>query len=112
MNPWVVLVLAIALFGGGFKLGVDHEYASQKREDAHVAEAVDAALDVTSKAIARIRVTNTTIQNEVQREIRTNTVYSNPDCSFTPDGLRIANEALAPRRPASASGVPRPHPTP
>lgn len=114
MNVWaLVLAVAVAVAGGvGFKLGVDHEYASQKREDAHIAEAVDAANEVAAKAISRLRPVNTTIMNEVQREIRTNTVYSNPDCSIPPDGVRLVNKALAPRQGASAGQLPGAHPAP
>lgn len=77
---------------GGFKLGVDHEAASQARDQKHITEAVDAANATAAQAIAAIKPKYTTIQNEVQREIRTNTVYA--DCKLPADGLRIVNQAL------------------
>ena len=97
MNPYILLAIAIAIMAagaGGFKLGVDHEFASQAREDQHIAQAVDAATTVSAQAIAALKVKSTTITNEVQREVRTNTVYA--DCKLTPVGVQLANQALAP----------------
>lgn len=107
MNLYLIiagLVAVMAAGAGGFKLGVDHEKATQVDKQALVAEAVDAANAVAAEAIAGIRVTNTTIQQEIQREIRTNTIYG--DCRHTPDGLRQLNEALAPPERAGDSKLP------
>ena len=96
MNPYIIIAFLVAILGagaGGFKLGADHEVAAQAREQNHIAEAVDAANASSAEAISKIRVTNTTIANEVQREIQTKTVYA--DCRHSPDGLRLVNEALA-----------------
>lgn len=105
MNLAIIIAVMLAVAGAGwqgFRLGVDHEIASQHREDQHVAEAVDAATTVAADAIAKLRPKYTTIKNEVEREIRTNTVYA--DCHNTPDVMRKLNEALSPpSRPASAS---------
>lgn len=95
MNPYILLAFAIALAGagaGGFKLGVDHEFASQAREDSHIAEAVDAANQVAAKAISELKPRYTTIQAKVQHDIQTNTIYR--DCKLSPDGLLLANQAL------------------
>lgn len=96
MNPYLIIACLLAVLGagaGGFKLGVDHEVASQAREDEHVAQAIDAANHTAAEAISKIRVVNTTIQNEVQHELQTSVVYR--DCLHTPDGLRLINKALA-----------------
>lgn len=95
MNPYLIIAFLVAILGagaGGFKLGADHEVAAQAREDEHVAKAVDAANKTSAEAIAAIRPKYTTIQNEVQREIRTNTVFA--DCKLPADSLRLVNQAL------------------
>lgn len=105
MNPYLIIAALVAVIAsgyGGFRLGVDHEVAAQAREDQHVAQAVDAANAASANAISKIKVINTKIQNEVQREIITNTVYR--DCAHTPDGLRLLNQALAGAGPATAGG--------
>jgi hypothetical protein len=92
MNPYIVLAVFAAVGFGGFRLGVDHEQARQGREDRHVREAVAAATSSAADAIATLRPKVTTIQNEVQREITTRTVYA--DCRHSPDGLRLLNQSL------------------
>lgn len=97
MNPYIIIgfLLALAAAGaGGFKLGADHEVASQATKEELVAEAVDAANNAAAEAIAKLKVKNTTITNEVQHEIRTNTIYG--DCNHSPAGLRLVNSALDP----------------
>ena len=51
----------------------------------------DRVANRTENAVAGIRIENRTIFNETQREIKTNTVYS--DCVLTPGGLLNANKA-------------------
>ena len=107
MNPYLIIACLVAILGagaGGFKLGADHEVASQARADAQIEKAVEAANLAAAEAISKIKVVNTTIQNEVQREIRTNTVYA--ECRNTATGLRLANEALTGHKPAGDSKLP------
>lgn len=95
MNQYVLLALAVAIAAagaGGFKLGVDHEYASQAREDRHITEAINAATNVSAQAIAALKPTYTTIQSKVQHDVETHTVYR--DCKLSPDGLLLTNQAL------------------
>ena len=95
MNPYALLAAVCFVLGvgiGGFKLGSDHEIASQAREQKHITEAVDAATNVAAQAIANIKPKYTTIQNEVQREIRTNTVFA--DCKLPANSLLLVNQAL------------------
>ena len=97
MNPYLIiaaLLSVLAAGAGGFRLGADHEVAAQAREQNHIAEAVDAATTVSAQAISALKVKSTTITNEVQREIRTNNIYS--DCKLTAGGLQLANQALSP----------------
>ena len=108
MNPYLIiaaLVAVLAAGAGGFKLGADHEIAAQAREQNHIAEAVDAANTASAQAIAKIKVVNTTIQNEVQREVQNNIVYR--DCKHTPDGLRLVNDALTGGKPAGDGKLPK-----
>lgn len=108
INPYLIIAVLIAFMGagfGGFKLGVDHEKASQIDKQESIAEAVDAANNAAAQAIASLKPKFTTIQNEVQHEIRTNTVYV--DCKQSPDGLRLLNQALNGGQPASDSKLPK-----
>ena len=95
MNPYLIIAALVAVLtagAGGFKLGADHEIASQAREQKHITEAVDAATNVAAQTIANIKPKYTTIQNEVQREIRTNTVFA--DCKLPANSLLLVNQAL------------------
>lgn len=77
------------------------ELAAQQRID-RLAEAVSTR---TEAAIQNIRIENKSIYNEVQREIRTNTVYR--ECVVPIDGLRLVNQARA-GQPADAVPAARP----
>lgn len=111
MNPYLVIAALLAVLAagaGGFKLGADHEVAAKARENEHVTAAIEAASTAAAHAIAKIKVVNTTIQNEVQHEIRTNTVYA--DCHNSAGGLRSINEALSGAKPVGDSKLPAPVP--
>jgi hypothetical protein len=110
MNPYIIIVVMLAIAGaGGFKLGSDHEVASQAREQEHIAEAVDAATAVAAKAISELRPKYTTIRQELEREIRTETVYA--DCRHGASGLRLVNQALnAGTVPADSGKLPKTEP--
>lgn len=89
-----LVIAAVIVSGyGGFRMGVDHEVAARTREDQHVAKAVEAANGAAAEAISKIKVVNTKIMNEVQREIIEKTVYR--ECRHSPVGLRLVNDALA-----------------
>ena len=95
MNPYLTIACLLAILGagaGGFKLGVDHEVASQARAEKLVQDAGEKMTQAAATAIAQLKPKYTTIQNEVQREIVTKTVYA--DCRHSPDGLRLVNQAL------------------
>lgn len=96
MNPYLIIAALVAVMGagwGGFRLGVDHQVASEVEKRQLVAEAVDAANNAAATAISKIVVRNSTIRQEVEREIRTNTVYA--DCRHSDAGLLGVNAALA-----------------
>ena len=95
LNPglWLVGIgMAIGLFFSGVSVGKKWEEGRHAIEREHIAEAVDAATSAAAEAIAQIKPKYTTIQNEVQREIRTNTVFA--DCKLPADSLRLVNQAL------------------
>ena len=56
----------------------------------------------TLDAVGKIKVVNRNITNEVQREVKTNTVYAN-DC-FAPNGLLLWNGANRNVMPSGAAG--------
>jgi hypothetical protein len=109
MNLYLIIA-ALVFYGvsvagagwGGFGLGVDHQKASNADRDKTMREAVDQASQKVAQAISKIKVINTTIQQEVQRETRTEPVYI--DCRHTPDGLRLINAALTGARPDPSGG--------
>jgi hypothetical protein len=99
---WIISI-AIAGYTG-------YDYAAAKGEaeaarDVKVAQiASDSAANAAALAISKIRVTNTTVNQEVQREVRTNTVYL--DCKHSAEQLQRINEVLTGHRAeAAASGV-------
>lgn len=95
LNPslWLAgLLLLAGVFSTGVVTGTKWSEGRQAVENNHVAEAVDAALNVSATAISSLKIKNTTITNEVQHEVRTNTIYS--DCKLTDRGLQLANQAL------------------
>jgi len=51
--------------------------------------------EAAASAIAKISVRHTTIQNQLEREVRNVPVYTSADCRVTPDGVRYINAALA-----------------
>lgn len=95
LNPslWLIAIgLLIGSFLAGVSSGKKWEEGRRAIENSHIAEAVDAANSAAAQAIASIKPKYTTIQNEVQREIRTNTVFA--DCKLPADSLRLVNQAI------------------
>lgn len=113
INPWIIVAVLLAILSagaGGFKLGADHEVAAQAREDAHVAKAVEAANTVAAQAIANLKPKYTTIHNQLERQIETNTVLR--DCRLDATSLQLANQALNGGAQApGGSKLPAPEPT-
>lgn len=107
MNPHLIiaaLAAVLAAGAGGFKLGADHEVASQARAQEQLDKAIEAATAATAEAISKIKITNKTIQNEVRHETSTQTVYRDGTCNHTDDGMRLVNKALNPTRAVAVSG--------
>lgn len=102
MNPWIVIVAFLAVGAGGFKLGIDHELAQQKREDDIVQKAEEKMTKAAADAIAQLRPKYTTIQGKLEKQIETNTVYR--DCKLDPIGLSLVNQALTGGAEAATGG--------
>lgn len=110
MNPYFILAALLAagvLTGGAYyqgrQDGADGELATQKREEDVARIASDASAKAAAAAIARVKVANTTIMNEVQHEISERVVYR--ECLHSPDQLRRLNAALAGRPESAGTGV-------
>ena len=101
MNPILLGLLGAALsfaagtwYGTG--LGEDREYAKRAREDAIIKKVQDTATQSAADAIAKIKVRNTTIHQEVQREVKTDVRYV--ECRHIDGMLPRINEALTGQR--------------
>lgn len=101
MNPYVVVGLVIAwgaTTGGAFLYGTgvgrDGEIAKQAAVVAAIEETRKAALEGAANAIAKIKVTNTTIRGKTETIVRENVVYR--DCVHDPNGVQLLNDALRP----------------
>lgn len=108
-NPWWLLVFVLLLGAagaGGFWYGgevrEDALTAQQSREQKLVDQVQTAVVQAVAKGVSQIKVNNTTIRQEVEREVHTNTVYA--DCRHPPEQLQRINAAIAGRRPQGAAG--------
>jgi hypothetical protein len=81
---------------GAYCHGISVQEGRQASAELARQETREAAQQGAAEAISKIKITNTTVRGEVQREIQTNTVYR--DCKLPADGLRIANEAITGKR--------------
>lgn len=112
-NPWVLLLVLSSLAasaGFAYTKGVSdgrREEVAKRLEMEEMARAVqDAAQQGAAEAIAEIEIKHTTVREEINREILTEVVYR--DCTHTPDGLRLLQQALTGRPYTFAEGVVRP----
>jgi ribosomal protein S13 len=99
----VALLTVISAYGFGLTQGKRIERGKQADRESLVEAVKDAAIQSAATAIASIRVENTTIRQELEREIRTVIDYS--QCRNSPDGLRAINDALR-AEPARGSKLP------
>ena len=110
MNPYILLggvAAALISLGGAYLQGrsdgADKCIAEQARDERVVQIASAAAGEAAASAITQIKVRNTTIKQEVQREIVETVRYR--ECVH-PDGVvRNINAALTGESAPAASGV-------
>lgn len=102
----ITAALALGTVGGAFfygqHVGVQGEKAKQADIEETRRETEAAAQRGAAAAIAKIKVQNTTIKQELEREIETHVVYR--DCRVPADGVRLANEAITGRKQAESPG--------
>lgn len=112
-NPYALLASVVAAaavtigaFFFGLNVGADREVAKQAREGVLIEKVSTAAQEAAAREIAKIRVTNTTQKQVLEREIINVPDYSL--CRHSPDGMRAVNSALENRaEPAGDRGLPR-----
>lgn len=99
-----LLLIGLALFAGGWKLGVDHVEAQQLHDERLVNDAVNAAQKGAATEIAKLEIKHVTLQSRIERETREVPVYR--DCHHSPDGLLNLNAALTNAQPPGAGELP------
>lgn len=107
---WRVILTAILLAGYaaaylyGRHDGEELERGRQLAQDKLVRDVQDAAQRGAATEIAKIEIKNTTIKQEVQREILEKPVYR--ECRHDARGLSLINAALTGTEPAGDSQLP------
>jgi hypothetical protein len=109
MNPWALLAIVLAVgaltsgaYVRGRRDGENAEIASRQRvEDVRIA-ATEAAASAVASGLARMKVTNTTIHQTLEKEIRENTVYR--DCRSGPGPVGLLNSTSGVAPAASTAG--------
>lgn len=105
-------VIFAALCAGAifcFRAGVNSEKAKQADIKQAIQDTRDAAMKGAGDAIAQVKITNTTVQQKVERVTREVPVYR--DCRHAPGMLDNLNNALR-GEPAGGGVVPEAAPSP
>jgi len=95
MIPWTMCAFLVALGASGafgYYKGLEHAEAQQVREELLIKQAAEAAQVAAAEAIAQIKIKNTVIRKEIQRETKAVPVYT--ECRNTDVGLQSINKAL------------------
>ena len=99
MNPYLLLgavaAFTLSLLGAftyGKDLGRDQERAEHLETAQLIREARDVAMQGAAAAIANIKISNTTIRQRVETEVREKEIYR--ECQHTPETLLQINSAL------------------
>lgn len=96
LNPWVLLgliAIVAVTYITGYQNGKGQAADENLRLESVALRVSAAAQEAAATEIAKIQIRHTTIQQKVQRETIENPVYR--DCRHSPDGLQLANQALA-----------------
>jgi len=102
MNPTTILAVVLTFLlsiGGAYFKGKSDGHKIQEGEQARIDRVAEqvyvAAQKGAASEIAKIKITNTTITQKMQKEIYEKLVYLSADCRNTPDGMLYINAALA-----------------
>ena len=100
LNPTVLLIIlgtSVASGTVGYWRGARNTDNRITAEVARLEETrqatYDAALAATAAEIAKIRIVNTTVRQELEREVRTEKAYL--ECTHSDDTLRLLNAVLS-----------------
>lgn len=100
MSPWAALAALIlwvaSTFGAylfGHSTGVDQTKLAQSEVDKAIAATSLAANQGAADAIAKIKITNTTVQGRLRTVVQNNPVYR--DCVNDPATMGLLNDALS-----------------
>lgn len=87
-----IAAAAAGAWGIAYKAGRDACKADQAETERIVSVAVQAANVATAEAISRIQIRNTTIRQELEREVQIREVFR--DCRSGPDAVRLLNDTI------------------
>lgn len=85
------IIIALALFGGGYWTGASHEQAKQTELKLAIEQQAKLSQEAAAKEIAKIEIKHETINNQVIEKIRVEKVYQ--DCQHSEDTWRLIKEA-------------------
>lgn len=93
----VALVVGMIATAGAYHYGGKHMKAKMlselARENQLAQEVYEAALAATAEEISKIQIVNTTVREELEREIHHRTEYR--DCRHDDNALRLLNAILS-----------------
>lgn len=104
-NPYALLgacLLAVSLAGGGFAFGVRYQRGQQARTEQLIAQVKEEAQRGAAEAIAKIKIVNTTIKQQLETQIREKEVYRN--CRADDITVGLLNDALAGKKRQPTGG--------
>ena len=107
LNPYLVLAIvsiSIASAGTGYWRGVKNTTnrieATEARLERTRQEVYDAALAATAAEISKIKIVNTTVRQELEREVRTEKIYA--QCSHSDNTFGLLNAVIKGEIPAES----------
>lgn len=103
--PVIALAIALGCVAGGYRWGTQATRNAVLAEHAREAMLVESVQTVVGEAIAKLKVRNVTIRQEVQREIVEKPVYR--ECVHDPRVMQLINAALTGRDPVGTGELPR-----
>jgi len=96
MIPWMLCAFLASVGASGvfgYYKGLEQAEDQQAKQELLIKQAAEAAQQAAAEAIAQIKVKNTVIKKEIQREVKTAPVYI--ECRNTDAGMQSINKALS-----------------